>query len=237
MKKIAELSVFFPTYNEEANIKSTVTKAMEILPRVAERWEILIVDDGSTDKTGKIADQLAKESKNIHVIHHPKNRGYGGALKSGLYNCRYPWIVFTDADGQFDLGEITKFLEKINSAEVIVGYRLNRQDPFLRKLFGWGWTQIANLLLGINVRDVDCGFKLVKKEVIEKIPKLESTRGGMISPELLAKAQKNGFKSVEVGVHHYPRKEGTQSGANLKVIFRSFLDLFRLWGKLRGGES
>jgi len=115
----------------------------------------------------------------------------------------------------------------------VAGYRIDRRDSPVRKLFGFGWTFLANLLLGIGVRDVDCGFKLIRKKVIENIPALESTRGGMISPELLGQARKAGFKIAEVGVHHYPRKEGKQTGANLKVIFRSFLDLGRLWWELK----
>jgi len=233
MEKIPSLSVFFPAYNEEGNIKSTVEKALVVLPDVADKYELIIVNDGSKDKTGEIAESLAKENKNIRVVHHPQNCGYGEALKSGFYNAKYEWIVCTDADGQFDFSEITKLWEKTDKAQVVIGYRINRRDSYLRKFNGWGWTILANLLLGINVRDVDCSFKLVKKEVIDKIPRLESVRGGMISPELLAKARKAGFNIDQVGVHHYPRLTGKQTGANLKVIIKSFIDLFKLWKKLR----
>jgi len=115
----------------------------------------------------------------------------------------------------------------------VAGYRIDRRDSPVRKLFGFGWTFLANLLLGIGVRDVDCGFKLIRKKVIENIPALQSARGGMISPELLGRARKAGFKIAEVGVHHYPRKEGKQTGANLKVIFKSFVDLGKLWWQLK----
>ena len=233
MAKLSELSVFFPAYNEEANIAKTVKEAAKILPQVASKYEIIIIDDGSRDKTGEIADQLAKGNEFIRVIHHHPNQGYGASLKSGFYNSRYLWIACTDSDGQFDFSEITNFLKMSGEVDLVVGFRLNRQDPFPRKLFGWGWTKLANILLGISVKDVDCGFKLVKKKVIEQIPKLESSRGGMISPELLAKAKKEGFKIAEVGVHHYPRKIGQQSGADLKVIINSFADLIKLWWKIR----
>jgi glycosyltransferase involved in cell wall biosynthesis len=233
MERIPELSVFFPAYNEKDNLESTVEKALAILPKVAKKYEVIIVDDGSKDGTSKIADGFAQKNKLIRVVHHPQNFGYGEALKSGFYNARYEWIVCTDADGQFDFSEITELWKKTNKAAVVVGYRINRQDSWLRKLNGWGWTLLANFLLGINVRDVDCSFKLVKKEVIDKIPHLESTRGGMISPELLAKAKKAGFNIDQVGVHHHPRLSGRQTGANLKVIIKSFIDLFRLWKKLR----
>jgi len=233
MKKLKELSLFFPAYNEEANLQNTIEKAIPILKEVAEKYEVLIINDGSKDKTGEIADRLAKKYSFVKVIHHNPNRGYGAALKSGLYNSQYDWIVFTDSDGQFDFSEVVKLIEKSGEADIVAGFRINRQDPLIRKIFGKGWTLLANILLGINIRDVDCGFKLIKKEVVKKIPPLESERGGMISPELLGKARKAGFKIVEVGVHHYPRKEGKQTGANLRVIFKSFVDLGKLWWKLR----
>lgn len=233
MQKLKELSLFFPAYNEEANLESTVEKAIPTLKRVAEKYEILIINDGSKDNTGAVAEKLAKKYPFIKVITHDPNRGYGAALKSGLYNSKYQWIVFTDSDGQFDFGEVEKLIEKSTSADIVAGFRINRQDPLMRKVFGWGWTFLANMLLGIKIRDVDCGFKLFNKKVVEKIPKLESERGGMISPEFLGKARKEGFKIVEVGVHHYPRKEGKQTGANLKVILKSFVDLGKLWWRIK----
>ena len=231
--KIGSLSVFFPAYNEEKNIASTVNQASDVLKKLhLENYEIIIINDGSKDKTGKIAEGLAKKDKHIRVITHDPNKGYGEALKSGFYNAKYSWIAVTDSDGQFDFSEVTKLLGKVDEADVIIGYRLNRQDSPLRKINGWGWTMLANILLGVGVKDVDCAFKLGKKEVIEKSPRLQSQRGGMISPELLAKAKKAGFKISEVGVHHFGRKEGAQTGADLKVIVSSFADLFKLWWRL-----
>ena len=233
MDKLDGLSLFFPAYNEEGNIKNTVEKAIPVLKNVASKYELLIVDDGSKDKTGEIADKLAEEYSFIQVIHHCSNQGYGEALKSGFYNSKYQWIVFIDSDGQFDFSEVTRLIEKSGEADIVAGYRINRQDPLMRKIFGFGWTFLSRLLLDVGVRDVDCAFKLVKKKVIDTIPKLQSTRGGMISPELLGRAKKAGFKIVEVGVHHYPRKEGKQTGANLKVIFKSFMDLGKLWWQIK----
>jgi len=233
MKQFSSLSVFFPAYNEEPNIEKTVKDAIRVLEKVVLKYEVIIIDDGSKDKTGEIADKLASENNDIRVIHHNPNKGYGEALKSGFYNAKYDWIAFTDSDGQFDFSELPKLLEKTDEADLVVGYRLNRNDPIVRKVNGWLWTRLNNLLLGINVRDVDCAFKLIKKEVIDSIPRLQSTRGGMISPELLAKAHKKGFKIIEVGVHHYPRRLGEQTGANLKVIIKSFVDLLGLWWKIK----
>lgn len=229
---VTSLSVFFPCYNEEKNIAKTVTDAVHVLEKLKIKYEILIINDGSKDKTEQVAKRLVKENSHIRLINHEVNKGYGEALKTGFYSAKYDWIVFTDSDGQFDFSEITKFLEKTKNAPVVIGYRIERQDSTLRRLNGWGWNFLSNLLLGVRCKDVDCAFKLVKKEVIEKIPRLKSTRGGMISPELLAQIRRAGFKIEEVGVHHYPRTEGEQTGANLKVIFRSFADLFRLWSTL-----
>lgn len=231
-KKIKEISVFFPFYNEEANISDTVTKAKEVLEKIADKWEILMINDGSGDNTLKIAKILAKDDKRLRVINHETNKGYGEALKSGFYNAKYAWITTIDGDGQFDFSEITKLWGKTDKADVVIGYRIERQDPLIRKCFGLGWTALANILLGINVRDVDCSFKLVKKDVIEKISRLESTRGGMISPELLARARKAGFKIDQVGVHHYSRNVGHQTGADIKVVVKSFVDLLKLWHQL-----
>jgi len=233
MEKLTKLSLFFPAYNEEANLKETVEKAIPVLSKVANKFELIIVDDGSKDRTGEIADKLAKKYSFIRVIHHRSNKGYGEALKSGFYSAKYEWIVFTDSDGQLDFSEVAKLIEVKNDVDIVVGYRLDRQDSLVRKLFGTGWTMLANLLLGTKVRDVDCAFKLINKKVIETIPRLESTRGGMISPELLGRAIKAGFKIKEVGVHHFSRTKGKQSGAELKVILKSFIDLGKLWWQIK----
>ena len=232
MNKISEISVFFPAYNEEKNIEKTVKDSLAVLEKVASKYEILIIDDGSKDKTGEVADKLARANKFIKVVHHNPNQGYGAALKSGFSNAKYEWVTTIDADGQFDFSEIEKLYEKTDKADVVIGYRLNRKDSLMRKVNGWLWTFLNNLLFGINVKDVDCAFKLLSQKVIKKISPLVSTRGGMISPEILAKAKKYGFKIDQVPVHHYPRHEGKQTGANFKVILKSFIDLFNLWRKL-----
>ncbi len=233
-KLIGELSVFFPAYNEETHLEETVIKAKEVLLKIANKWEILIIDDGSEDKTAEIARKLSKEDKRIRIISHQVNRGYGAALKSGFYNSKYFWIAFIDADGQFDFLEISKFIQtqKRTSADIVIGYYLKRQVPFIRKLNSFFWQWLVFLLFGLRVRDIDCGFKLASKKVINQISRLESERGAFISSELLIKAKKKGFKIVEVGVNHYPRLAGRATGASLNVIVRSFLDLFRLWRKL-----
>jgi glycosyltransferase involved in cell wall biosynthesis len=231
---IDQLSVFFPAYNEEKNIKNTVEKAIKVLNKVAQVWEIIIVNDGSKDKTGVIADELAKADNRIRVIHHSPNRGYGAALKSGFYNSKYPWIVFTDSDGQFNFSQLPNFInkQKETGADLVVGYYIKRAVPFYRKLNTFLWQVVVRVLFNLKVRDIDCGFKLISKSVIDSIPKLESERGAFISSEFLIKAQKSGFKIVEIGAKHY-RATRPGTGSKLNVIIKSFIDLFKLWKKLR----
>ncbi len=234
------ISVFFPTYNEEGSIKDTVLKAVNVLERQFKQWEILIVNDGSTDNTKEIAEQLIKNKQSlllgrVRVINHIQNKGYGASLQSGFYNAKYDWIAFTDSDGQFDFSEVNKFVDKQTetNADLIIGYYKKRQVSKFKILTSKMWELSVMILFGLHVRDIDCGFKLISKKVIEKISKLESERGAFISSELLIKSKKSGFKIVEIAVTHYPRTEGKGTGRNLKVIVKSFVDLFRLWRKLK----
>ena len=232
---IDELSVFFPCYNEEKNIKNTVSKAIPILQKTAAKWEIILINDGSKDNTGKVLEEIQREyPKQIKIITHSPNRGYGAALKSGLYNSQYQWITFTDSDGQFDFSEITDLIKKQQSskADIVIGYYLSRQVSKTAILTSKIWELIVFILFGLHVTDIDCGFKLLNKKVVETIPKLEAERGAFISSEFLIKSKKAGFKIVEIGVHHYPRVEGKATGRNIKVILKSFSDLFRLWFKI-----
>ncbi|MDO8486501.1 MAG: glycosyltransferase family 2 protein [Candidatus Staskawiczbacteria bacterium] len=242
---IDSLSVFFPSFNEEKNIAVTVEKAKKVLENLKiKKWEILIIDDGSKDKTGEIADQLAKKDKqslkfspgsnykNIRVI-HKTNGGYGTALRAGFSNAKYDWIVYTDADGQFDFSEVTKFLAKTDEADVIYAYKNKRSDHFIRTLTAKGWAFSLFLFFGLNIKDVDTGFKMVNRKVLEKIPALESSRGGMINAELVIKAKKYGFRITQVEINHYPRLFGNPTGVKLNVILQSYLDLLNLWWKLK----
>lgn len=233
MSNIKDLSVFFPCVNEEGNLENTVKNAVEVLNRLKLNYEIIIINDGSTDNTQKLAEKLQKEYKNIRIITHHKNLGYGESLKSGFYNAKYDTIVYTDGDGQFDFNEVTKFLDKIEDNDLVIGFRIKRQDPIHRILFAKGWGLSLFTFFGLRLKDVDCGFKMVKRRVLEKIPKLESQRGAMINAELAIKTKKYGFRLAQVGVNHYPRKMGKPTGANIMVIFKSFSDLIRLWWKLK----
>lgn len=233
---VSELSVFFPAYNEEGNIKKTVINAKKVLSKIAKKWEIIIVNDGSKDKTSEISHELSKNDKRIKVIDQ-ENRGYGGALKTGIYNSQYNWISFTDSDGQFDFAEITNFIEeqKITKADVVIGYYKKRQVSKIKIWTSKLWEVAVFILFGLHVTDIDCGFKLISKKVVEKIPTLESERGAFISSEFLIKTKKAGFKIVEIPITHYPRTKGAGTGRNINVIIKSFVDLIRLWLKLNLG--
>lgn len=237
MKKyqLDELSVFFPCYNEEKNIENTVSKAIKVLNNVVKKWEIILINDGSKDNTGKVLEKIKLANpKQIKIITHDPNRGYGAALKSGLYNSQYQWIAFSDSDGQFDFGEITKFIDKQKetNSDIVIGYYLSRKVSKATILTSKIWEIIVFILFGLKVTDIDCGFKLINKKVVDTIPRLEAERGAFISSEFLIKSKKSGFKISELGVHHYPRVEGQATGRNIKVIIKSFSDLFGLWYKI-----
>lgn len=226
------LSVFFPAYNEEENIEKTVKDALKVLKDLKlENYEVIVVNDGSKDKTGEVVASLEKEDKHVRLVNHPQNKGYGEALKTGFKEAKYEWVAFADSDGQFDFGEISKFLDETDEVDVIVGYRLTRADPFMRKVYTYGWKMIALVFLGLTVKDYSCGFKLIKKQVFNGVqPLLAGEKVTQI--EFLVKAKRLGFKFAEVGVHHYPRKFGTQTGANLSVVAKSIIDLIKLWWML-----
>jgi glycosyltransferase involved in cell wall biosynthesis len=231
MTKFSELSLFFPFWNEEENVVNTVEKAIPVIEKIADKWEIIMVDDGSSDRTLEKMQDLSKKDRRLVSVSHKINRGYGAALKTGFENARYKYIVFNDGDGQFDFAEISKFMEKIDQADVVIGYRKKRIDhPFRHILMNM--LKIWDLIFfGFNFKDIDCGFKLFKKEAVEKISPLQS-EGAMITTEILAKLKRNSLKILQVEVHHYPRLFGDQSGGNIRVILRAIKESLVLWKNL-----
>lgn len=234
MNKLPSLSIFMPCYNEEANVERVTRAAIEAGIKVTDDLEVIIVNDGSRDRTGQIADTLAAADPRVRAAHNIPNQGYGGAVVRGLTEARKEWIFFTDGDGQFDMNEIPKLVALLDRCDFAVGYRIDRADPMMRKLNAWAWGTLVRFLFGLKVRDIDCAFKLLPRKLMQQI-KLES-RGALISTELLARAAKAGYRIEEIGVHHYPRTAGTQTGAKLGVILRAFKELFKLSGKIKRGE-
>ncbi len=236
MNKVPELSIFFPFWNEEKNIEKVIKNAIPVAKKVADKWEIIVVDDGSSDKTLEIAQKLAKEMPNLIVVSHGKNRGYGAALKSGFKSAKYEYVVFNDGDGQFDFSEIREFLNRIGKSDIVIGYRKKRLDNPFRHLL-MNLLKIWDLLFfGFYFRDIDCGFKLFKKEALKKISPLRS-EGAMITTEILAKAKRKKLKISQVEVNHYPRIYGDQSGGNIRVIVRAIKESFSLWLSLNYGRN
>lgn len=237
MVKINELSIFFPFWNEQENIEKVVLGAKEIAEKVAKKWEIIMVDDGSTDKTLQIAEKLASQDERLRAVSHQPNRGYGAALAAGFANARYEYIVFTDGDSQFNFSEVTKFIDKIQHADIVIGYREKRRDTMLfKRLLLMYLLKVWDLLLfRFTFKDIDCAFKMFKKEATEQLMPLRS-EGAMVSSEILAKAVRKKMKIVEVGVTHFPRTEGHQSGANIPVVIRAILESFILWWDLQNGR-
>jgi len=228
------ISVFFPCYNEQDNIGRTVEQALAVLKKLNADFEVIIVDDGSSDATGRIADEISGRDSRVKVVHHHPNLGYGAALQSGFKAATKKLVFYTDGDGQFDISEMPPLLPLIKQYDIVSCYRLNRQDNLIRKLNGWAWTKLACFLLNIKVRDIDCAFKLYKREIFDNIRM--SSSGALIDAEILARAVRKGYSITQKGVHHYPRRAGVQTGANLRVILRAFKELFKLRSRILSGD-
>jgi len=231
---MVSISVFFPCYNEQANVGRTVEKALEVLGKLNADFEAIIVDDGSSDGTGRIADEIAARDGRVKVFRHQHNLGYGAALQSGFKAATKELVFYTDGDGQFDISEMPPLLDLMGQYDIVSCYRLNRRDSIIRKINGWCWTRLICLMFGLKIRDIDCAFKLYKREIFDKIEL--SSKGALIDAEILARAARKGYRITQKGVHHYPRTSGTQSGASLRVILRAFKELFKLQKQIRSGN-
>lgn len=220
------LSVFYPCYNEEANVERTTLAALEAVAKISDHFEIIIVNDGSKDRTGEIADRLAGEHEQVRAVHNNPNLGYGGALQRGFREATKDWVFYTDGDGQFDFGEIALLLPLLDQYDIVSAYRLDRKDSVLRKLNAFAWTMLVNVLFGLWLRDIDCAFKIYPRKLFDEIEM--RSMGALIDTEVLSRAKRAGYTIGQIGVHHYPRTAGEQTGANFRVIARAFKELFKL---------
>jgi glycosyltransferase involved in cell wall biosynthesis len=228
-----------PAYNEAENIEAMVKDVIQAMEPLAEDYEVIVVDDGSSDDTAGVARALEEQYPQVRLVQHRVNQGYGAAVFSGLTSAAKELVFFTDSDRQFDLNEIEKLLDYIDEADLVIGYRAPRRDPFMRKVNAWGWKVLINLLFGYTARDIDCAFKLMRRRVIERIQDQVESRGATFSAEFLVRAKRAGFRIKEVPIHgHRPRVAGSPTGARPDVIIRAFKELIRfriaLW---REGES
>jgi glycosyltransferase involved in cell wall biosynthesis len=246
-KRVPELSFFFPAHNEEANLEALVTESLAALPSIAEKFEIIAVDDGSKDRTSSIADALAAANPDVvRAVHHPTNLGYGAALRSGFRASRYGLIAFIDGDRQFKVADVARLTERLLQADapdVVVGYRIKRADPFIRRWYARTYRLANRIFFGVRVRDIDCACKLFRREALE--PVRVASGGAFFTAEMLIKLRFEGRRIAEVGVPHYPRTAGSPTGAKPQVVFRAARDFWslrvRLWfarkDGMRRGES
>ena len=220
---MSSLSIVLPAYNEEANVERAVEQVSAVAQQLGIEHEIILVNDGSADRTGEIARELMERIPNFRLVEHYPNRGYGGSLKAGFAAATKELIAFVPADNQFDFGEVRLLLDQIADADIVSGYRARREDPFVRKVNAFGWNLLVRLLFGYLCRDIDCGFKLFRRELLDHVNIVSD--GAMIDTEFLAGAKARGYRIVDVPVTHLPRMGGEATGANLAVIAKAFRDL------------
>ncbi len=227
------ISVFFPAYNDAGTIASLVLSALLVLETLSDDYEIIVVDDGSTDQTGAILDRLAADYGCVRVIHHPRNRGYGGALRTGFASATKELVFYTDGDFQYDVRDLTRLYPLLtDEVDVVQGYKTNRSDSWLRLIVGKAYHQAVRLAFGLRVRDVDCDFRLLRRSIFERIELTHNS--GVICVELVKKIQNGGFRIVEIGVPHYPRVYGHSQFFRVGTVARTLTELLALWLELRG---
>ncbi len=234
-RPIHSLSVVLPAHNEEHIITSTVISVLTELAGWNMDFEVIVVDDGSTDRTGELVAKLARVNSQVRLVTHEVNRGYGAALTSGFAMATKELTFFMDSDGQFTIDDLQRLFPFIDEYEAVLGYRQDRQDAPLRKWNAWGWKLIVGLVLGVHARDIDCAFKLLHTRFLQEDP-LE-TGSALINAELLYKLTRAGYEYKEVDVRHLPRQGGRATGASMKVILRAFHDLFTYAWRWRREEQ
>ena len=231
MNKLSSLSVFFPCYNEEKNIPLLLEQALDFFPDAAEQYELIVVNDGSTDRTAQVVSAFAEKHRQIKLVNHETNRGYGAALQTGFDHCQYEWLFFTDGDLQFDITELAKFLPYTDHYQAVIGCRRQRAEGTVREFNARLFKLYIDVLFRIHVQDIDCAFKLFKTELIKSLD-LVST-GAFISAEFLYKLKKQGVEFKQLPVEHYPRKHGQPTGANPGVIVKGVTDALKLYLKMK----
>ncbi len=227
----AGLSVFFPAYNDSGTIASMVIRAVKAASELTPDYEVIVVNDGSQDATPEIIDELARTYPHVRVVHHPRNRGYGGALQTGFRTATKELVFYTDGDAQYDPAELALLWAQLTpEADLVNGYKISRSDPLHRIIIGRLYHHIVSTLFGLTVRDVDCDFRLMRRRIFERI-NLEKT-SGVICLEMMKKITDGKFRIVEVPVHHYHRAFGKSQFFNFPRIFKTGVDVARLWFEL-----
>jgi glycosyltransferase involved in cell wall biosynthesis len=222
------LSVFFPAYNDSGTIASMVIRAVQAAAELTPDYEVIVVNDGSRDATPAIVDELARTYSHVRVVHHPKNRGYGGALQTGFRSATKELIFYTDGDAQYDPAELAVLWAKMTpDADLVNGYKISRSDPLHRIIIGRVYHHIVSLMFGLTVRDVDCDFRLMRRSIFERV--VLEKNSGVICLEMMKKIQDAGFRIAEVPVHHYHRAFGKSQFFNFRRLFKTGIDVMKLW--------
>jgi glycosyltransferase involved in cell wall biosynthesis len=228
------ISVFFPAYNDEGSIARLVREAFAILPQFTDDYEVIVVNDGSSDGTAAVLDKLARSMPRLRVVHHPRNCGYGGALRSGFEHAAKDLVFYTDGDGQYDVREMARLVPLMTEAvDVVNGYKIKRSDNRRRIVLGAIYKFLARRMFSLPIRDVDCDFRLMRRAAIQSIALFSSS--GVICTEMIYKLHRAGFRFAETPVHHYPRPHGQSQFFTLRRVARTAYDFFELWLKLVAG--
>jgi glycosyltransferase involved in cell wall biosynthesis len=226
-----ELSIFFPCYNDAGTIASMVTLADATASELTDSYELIVIDDGSSDRSRAILKALEAKFPNLRLVFHEQNHGYGGALRSGFATARGEWVFYTDGDYQYDVAELKLLWEpRADEFAVVQGYKIKRHDPLYRVWIGFAYQHFIQIMFGLKIKDVDCDFRLIRKSALDKFELLEET--GCICVELVKKLQETGAVSTQVGVHHMFRAYGRSQFFNFRRIFRTLWKLAKLWKKL-----
>lgn len=226
------LSVFFPAYYDEKNIGKVVHKAIKVLEELQLKdYEITIIEDASPDKCGEVADELARQYPKVKVIHHEKNRGYGATIYEGFTTAKLDYVFYTDGDNQFDLEELKKFVALVPYSDLVVGYRKKKQYSTYRKITSFVYNLVLRWAFDIDYIDVDCAFKIIKRDLFDKIT--INTKDAFIDAEILIQAKRLGYTSTEIGVKHLPRVDGVSTAARPSIIFRTIKEIYQYKKKLK----
>jgi glycosyltransferase involved in cell wall biosynthesis len=225
------LSIVLPCFDEEENVAGAVREALAAIRHHSRTGEVIVVDDGSRDRTASVAAELVERHPEVRLVMHRRNRGYGAAVRTGIRAARMPFVLLTDGDRQFDLDQLGVFVPVVDAADFVAGYRVHRRDPAGRRVVAAAWNWLVRHLFRVGVRDVDCAFKLIRRDLLDRIDLLSD--GAMVSTELIVRSRLAGARIAELGVEHRARVAGRQSGASPRVIVRAFRELGRLRTALR----
>jgi glycosyltransferase involved in cell wall biosynthesis len=225
------LSIFFPAFNDAGTIASLVIRAVQVASRLTDDFEVIVVNDGSEDVTASIVDELAANYPQVRAVHHPHNRGYGGALRTGFATATKEWVAYTDGDAQYDPAEFALLWARMApDVDLVNGYKIERSDPWYRVIIGTLYHHTVKVLFRLQVRDVDCDFRLMRRSIFDRVQLDKST--GVICLEMMRKIQTAGFRIVEVPVHHYHRTHGQSQFFNVRRVFWTGVDVLKLWFQL-----